>query len=39
MVDCCKEGMRLGEKHKDLNLQARANHALGGMEAMYNPPE
>ncbi|KAL3132780.1 hypothetical protein ABBQ38_006709 [Trebouxia sp. C0009 RCD-2024] len=39
MVDCCKEGMRLGEKHKDLNLQARASHALGGMEALYNPPE
>ena len=39
MLGCCQEGMRLGAKHKDLNLQARASHALGGTEALYNPPE
>ena len=39
MVDCCKEGMRSGCRHHDLNLQAQASHALGGMEALYNPPE
>ena len=39
MVECCKEGMRLGAKHLDLNLQAQASHALGGMEALYNPPQ
>ncbi len=39
MVDFCKEGMRLGCRHHDLNLQAQASHALGGMEALYNPPE
>lgn len=39
MVGCCQEGMRLGAKHKDLHMQAQASHALGGMEALYNPPE
>ena len=39
MVDCCKEGLRSGSRHHDLNLQAQASHALGGMEALYHPPE
>ncbi len=39
MVTCCKDGMSLGAGHKDLNLQARASHALGGMQALLNPAQ
>lgn len=37
MLDCCMEGTSLGARHKDLHLQARASHQLGGIQAVYKP--
>ena len=31
------EGTSLGARHKDLHLQARASHQLGGIQAVYKP--
>ena len=39
MLECCKDAVRLAARHKDLNLQAQASHALSGLEALFSPAE